>query len=76
MCFFLTYFCIPFVSAKSDKPVQNLSEVCSRPLLSQFHKLKYGVLCFIVTIRDYIYDKHISKKMCAPVIHEHSFRQF
>ena len=42
---------IPFVSAKSDKSVQNLLEVCSLLLLSLFYKLECAVLSFIVTIR-------------------------
>ena len=50
MCLFLTYVSIPFVSAKSDKSVQNLLEVCSRLLISPFYKLEYAILSFIVTI--------------------------
>ena len=41
---------IPFDSAKSDKSVQNLLQVCSRLLLSPFYKLECASLSFIVTI--------------------------
>ena len=45
---------IPFVSAKSDKSVQILLEVCSRLLLSPIYKLECGILSFIVTIHHVI----------------------
>ena len=50
MCLFLTYVSTPFVSAKSDKSVQNLLEVSSRLLISPFYKLEYRILSFIVII--------------------------
>ena len=49
MCLSLTYASIPFVSAKSDKSVQHLLEVCSRVLISPFYKLEYAILSFMVT---------------------------
>ena len=50
MCLFLTwYVSIPFVSAKSDKSVENSLEVCSRFLISPFYKLEYAILSFIGT---------------------------
>ena len=39
-----------FVSAKSDKSVQNLLEVCSRLLISPFYRLEYAILSFVVII--------------------------
>ena len=53
---------ILFISAKSDKPVQNLPEVCSRLLLSPFYKLECAILSFIVTIYHDILDKHIARQ--------------
>ena len=47
---FLTYVSTPFVSAKSDKSVQNLLEVSSRLSISPFYKLEYRILSFIVII--------------------------
>ena len=59
---------VPFVSAKSDKSVQNLLEVCPRLLVSPFYKLECAILCFIVTTHHDIQDKHINMKICAPLI--------
>ena len=53
---------ILFISAKSDKSVQNLLEVCSRLLLSPFYKLECAILSFIVTIYHDILDKHIARQ--------------
>ena len=49
-CLFLTSVWIHFVSAKSDKSVQNILEECPRLLLSPFYKLESAILSFIVTI--------------------------
>ena len=53
---------IPFVSAKNDKSVQNLLQVCSRLLLSPFYKLERAILSFIVTIHHDIKDKHMARQ--------------
>ena len=50
MCFFLMYDCIPFVSVKKDKSIQNLLEVSPRLLLLTFYKLEWAILSFIVII--------------------------
>ena len=57
---FLTSVCIHFVSAKSDKSVQNILEKCSCLLLSPFYKLECAILSFIVIIHHDIWDKHIT----------------
>ena len=58
MCLFLTYVSTPFVSAKSDKSVQNLLEVSSRLSISPFYKLEYRILSFIVIIHHDILTSH------------------
>ena len=67
---FLTSVCIHFVSAKSDKSVQNILEKCSRLLLSPFYKLECAILSFIVTIHHDIWDKHITTQQENMFPHE------